>query len=70
MIISTSQLQSLLDKPNVIIIDTRSFQEYSKGHIPGAVNLDLFAFHWIDTKKEGIESFNKQTGCNSCFRCC
>jgi len=44
-----------------LIIDTRSFKEYSEGHIPGAVNLDLFAFHWIDTSKEGIDNFNKQT---------
>jgi thiosulfate/3-mercaptopyruvate sulfurtransferase len=60
MIISTSMLKSILDKPNFILIDTRSFKEYSENHIPGAVNLDLFAFHWIDTTQEGIEYFNKQ----------
>ncbi|EGP94534.1 Rhodanese domain protein [Nitrosarchaeum koreense MY1] len=42
-------------------MDTRSFKEYSEGHIPNAVNLDLFAFHWIDTTKEGITNFNSQT---------
>ena len=61
MLISTSELNSFLDDPNVIITDTRSFKEYSEGHIPGAVHLDLFAFHWIDTSKDGIENFNKQT---------
>ena len=61
MLISTSELNSILNDPNVIIADTRSFKEYSEGHIPGAVNLDLFAFHWIDTSKEGINNFNKQT---------
>ncbi|NND86064.1 MAG: sulfurtransferase [Nitrosopumilus sp.] len=61
MLISSSQLNSILNDPNVIITDTRSFKEYSEGHIPGAVNLDLFAFHWIDTSKQGIESFNNQT---------
>ena len=60
MIISTSELDSILNDSN-IIIDTRSFKEYSEGHIPGAVNLDLFAFHWIDTTKDGIENFNRQT---------
>ena len=49
MIISTSELESKLDESNLLVIDTRSFKEYSEGHIPGAVNLDLFAFHWIDT---------------------
>lgn len=61
MIISTTDLNSILQDPQTLIIDTRSFKEYSEGHIPGAVNLDLFAFHWIDTSKEGIENFNKQT---------
>lgn len=60
MIISTTNLNSILNNPDTIIIDTRSFKEYSEGHIPGAVNLDLFAFHWIDTTKEGIENFNRQ----------
>ena len=31
-----------------------------EGHIPGAVHLDLFAFHWIDTTKDGIKNFNRQ----------
>jgi thiosulfate/3-mercaptopyruvate sulfurtransferase len=61
MLISTSYLNSILTDPNVIIADTRSFKEYSEGHIPSAVNLDLFAFHWIDTTQEGIENFNSQT---------
>lgn len=61
MIISTSELKAILKDPKTLVIDTRSFKDYSEGHIPGAVNLDLFAFHWIDTSKEGIENFNKQT---------
>ena len=60
MIISTTNLNSILNNSNIVIIDTRSFKEYSEGHIPKAVNLDLFAFHWIDTTKEGIENFNRQ----------
>ena len=60
MIISTTDLIPILNDSKTLIIDTRSFKEYSEGHIPGAVNLDLFAFHWIDTSKEGIENFNKQ----------
>lgn len=60
MLIQTSELEKTLEDPNLVIIDARSFKEYSEGHIPRAVNLDLFAFHWFDTTKEGIESFNKQ----------
>lgn len=61
MLIQTNELEKLLNDPNLILIDTRSFKEYSEGHIPGALNLDLFAFHWFDTTKEGIETFNVQT---------
>ena len=61
MIISTVELNSILNDSDIIIADTRSFKEYSEGHIPGAVHLDLFAFHWIDTTKQGIENFNNQT---------
>ncbi len=61
MLISTNALGQILNDPNLILIDARSFKEYSEAHIPGAVNLDLFAFHWFDTTKKGIESFNIQT---------
>jgi len=61
MLISTTKLDAILNDPDLIIADTRSFKEYSDGHIPGAVHLDLFAFHWIDTTKEGIKNFNNQT---------
>ena len=61
MLISTAELDSILNDPDVIIADTRSFKEYSEGHISGAVHLDLFAFHWADTTKEGIKQFTDQT---------
>lgn len=61
MLISTNELNSILTESHLILADTRSFKEYSEGHIPGAVHLDLFAFHWIDTTKEGIENFNDQS---------
>jgi len=61
MLITTTELESTLEQPKLLVIDTRSFKEYSEGHVPGSVNLDLFAFHWIDTTKQGIQNFNKQT---------
>ncbi len=61
MLIQTSELEKILNDSSLLVIDSRSFKEYSEGHIPGAVNLDLFAFHWIDTTKSGIDTFNKQT---------
>ena len=43
------------------MVDTRSFSEYKNGHVPGAVNVDLFQLHWFDTTKRGIKDFNRQT---------
>jgi thiosulfate/3-mercaptopyruvate sulfurtransferase len=61
VLISTADLAKELQNSNLVLIDTRSFKEYSQGHIPGAVNLDLFAYHWFDTTQHGIEIFNEQT---------
>ncbi|HJS82502.1 MAG TPA: rhodanese-like domain-containing protein, partial [Nitrososphaera sp.] len=60
LVISADQLRSMLGNRNVLIIDTRPFASYSESHIPGAVNIDLMQFHWIDTSREGIAQFNKQ----------
>jgi thiosulfate/3-mercaptopyruvate sulfurtransferase len=60
MLISTKVLQEILGQENLLVVDCRSFKEYSQGHIPGSVNLDLFAFHWFDTSKEGLQTFNEQ----------
>ncbi|MFQ5573018.1 MAG: sulfurtransferase [Nitrosopumilaceae archaeon] len=61
MLINTSELEKILNDPNLVLIDARTFREYSAGHIPGAVNLDIFAYHWFDTSKAGIEAFNAQS---------
>ena len=60
MLTTTTELEKIIDDPSLILIDARSFQEYSQGHITNAVNLDLFSFHWIDTSQDGISSFNQQ----------
>lgn len=63
LIISAKELYNRIgiSKSPPIIIDARSFAEYKKGHIPGAVNIDLFQLHWFDTSKRGIKDFNRQT---------
>jgi thiosulfate/3-mercaptopyruvate sulfurtransferase len=53
-------LMKVIDKPKVIIVDCRSYKEYTEGHIPSAVNVDLFYYHWYDTTKDGIKTFEKQ----------
>ena len=62
LVVSDTELKALADKykKNLIIVDTRPFSDYAVGHIPGAINIDLMQFHWIDTTKVGIAQFNKQ----------
>jgi thiosulfate/3-mercaptopyruvate sulfurtransferase len=64
LVISSRRLSELLydkqQKTNLLLIDTRPYSDYIKGHIPGAVNLDLMQFHWIDSSKQGIKQFNNQ----------
>jgi len=66
LVISSRRLHELLSdklqKKHLLVIDTRSYPDYIKGHIPRAVNLDFMQFHWIDSSKEGIKQFNTQMG--------
>jgi thiosulfate/3-mercaptopyruvate sulfurtransferase len=62
LLISSQDLYKLIKKQDsAIVVDTRSFSEYKNGHIPGAVNIDLFQLHWFDTTKRGIKDFNRQS---------
>lgn len=62
LVISSQELDKLTkDQNNTIVVDARSFSEYKKGHIPGAVNIDLFQLHWFDTTTRGIKDFNRQS---------
>ena len=61
-IISGKSLFHLIDtqNPNLLVVDTRPFSDYNKGHIPSAINIDFMNFHWFDTSKQGIVQFNRQ----------
>ncbi|WP_101477749.1 sulfurtransferase [Candidatus Nitrosotalea bavarica] len=60
MLISPNELLKKIEKPDLILVDSRSYKDYLEGHIPGAVNLDFFYYHWSDTSKDGINAFEKQ----------
>ncbi|SMH71977.1 sulfurtransferase [Candidatus Nitrosotalea okcheonensis] len=60
MLISSNELMEQIKKPSLVLIDCRSYKDYLEGHIPGAVNLDFFHYHWFDTSKDGIKAFEKQ----------
>lgn len=52
LMLSAKELDSMVHDSKLsretIIVDTRPIGEYLDGHIPGAINLDLMQFHWID----------------------
>jgi thiosulfate/3-mercaptopyruvate sulfurtransferase len=62
LLISSQDLyKSIKKQDNTIVVDARHFSEYKNGHVPGALNIDLFQLHWFDTTKRGIKDFNRQT---------
>lgn len=62
--VTTDRLDAIVSDADAhartVIIDARPFGQYRKGHVPGAINLDLFAFHWCDTTPTGIRIFDGQ----------
>ncbi len=61
MLISADDLMKKIGNSDLILVDSRSYKDYINGHIPGAVNFDFFNYHWSDTSKDGLDSFEKQT---------
>jgi thiosulfate/3-mercaptopyruvate sulfurtransferase len=59
-VISVDEAAKLVGKKGVVFVDTRNYWKYAAGHIPGAVNLELYAFHWIDTSQTGMGAFARQ----------
>ena len=60
LVISASELRSMLGSRDLLLVDTRAFSAYAESHIPGAINIDLMQFHWIDTSNQGVRQFNNQ----------
>jgi thiosulfate/3-mercaptopyruvate sulfurtransferase len=54
LLVEPAQLQTKLDNPNVRILDARSSEEYSKGHIPGAVRVDVGDWKTLATADRGL----------------
>ncbi|MDE0684969.1 MAG: rhodanese-like domain-containing protein [Candidatus Poribacteria bacterium] len=57
LVISAEELKGTLDDGKFCIVDTRPAYEYIRGHIPGALHLDLFGLSLIDTRKETFDAF-------------
>lgn len=53
-------LKARLGDPGVRILDVRKPEQYLLGHLPGAVNVDIFDLHWWDSSTEGLQGFRSQ----------
>ncbi|WP_028602654.1 sulfurtransferase [Ottowia thiooxydans] len=53
-------LSSHLSDPGVVLIDTRSANDYWQGHLPGARHLDTSLFSHYDTSPAGLTSLVSQ----------
>lgn len=55
VLVSAGELEALIASGSTVIIDTRSPESYSEGHIPGAVNIhDIFTYLATSTP-EGMQ---------------
>ncbi len=57
-IISVDELEKV--RGSCVLIDARLRKNYEKRHIPGAVNVDLYIYHWADSTPAGLRAFADQ----------
>jgi thiosulfate/3-mercaptopyruvate sulfurtransferase len=54
---SIDELKSRLQDPRLVVLDLRSPEAYSNGHIPGARSFDIFGISLIDTRPEPLRAY-------------
>ena len=58
LILSVEELEKT--RLNCVVIDARLRKNFEKSHIPGAVNVDLYIYHWADSSPTGLKAFADQ----------
>jgi len=53
-----AELHARLNDPQLCVIDTRTGEEYSQGHIPGAQSFDLFGISLSDSDPAPLKAFS------------
>lgn len=59
-VVDVAWLLTHQDKPDVRIVDVRSPDAYALGHIPGAVNLDIYTLKLGSSAPKAIAAFNEE----------
>jgi thiosulfate/3-mercaptopyruvate sulfurtransferase len=60
LLVSAAWLAGHLDDPDLLVVDVRPAEEYARGHIPGAVTVDLYSLTILDSSPEHIESWVRE----------
>lgn len=66
--IQTPEFEKLRKEPNTVVLDVRTKAEFDKGHIPGAVNLDVRSEDFIKEASKLDKSKTYLVHCASGFR--
>src|SRR5437870_12787554 len=57
LLTTPQELQKKLAAANLCLVDVRPAEEFSRGHIPGAVHFDLFGLSLVDTTEAPLKAF-------------
>jgi thiosulfate/3-mercaptopyruvate sulfurtransferase len=60
LLVSADWLAEQLDDSGLLVVDVRPGEQFAKGHIPGAVNIDLYPLKILVSSPERIESWVRE----------
>jgi thiosulfate/3-mercaptopyruvate sulfurtransferase len=58
LIVGVDWLHNRLHQPGIRVVDARHYGHYAAGHIPGALNSDLYALQIAESTPAAISAFN------------
>jgi thiosulfate/3-mercaptopyruvate sulfurtransferase len=58
LIVGVDWLRDQLHQPGIRVVDARHYGHYAAGHIPGALNFDLYALKITESSQAAISAFN------------
>jgi thiosulfate/3-mercaptopyruvate sulfurtransferase len=60
LLVDVSWLHDHLDDSGLVVVDARPSHAYQAGHIPGAVNLDVYAIRARSSEPEDVAGFERE----------
>lgn len=54
------EVQELISKEPVVLIDIRDAEQFKKGHIPNAVNIPDIFFYLSESTPEGLNNMHRK----------